>query len=190
METKFTGFNKHPEIEGQHAFLGASKYQWLNYDEEKLAQTYINSLAVIKGTETHKFARLCIERRQKLPSSKLTLNMYVNDAIGFNMIPEQPLLYSWNCYGTCDAISFSKNTLRIHDLKTGSTPASMNQLKIYAAFFCMEYNINPTSIKIILRIYQNNEYLEETPEGEEILIIMDKIAKSDILIEKIKQEVN
>ena len=44
-------FNKHSELLGQHAFLGASKYYWLNYDEDKLIQSYMNSLAVQKGTE-------------------------------------------------------------------------------------------------------------------------------------------
>ena len=28
-------FNRHSNIEGKHAFLGASKYHWINYDEEK-----------------------------------------------------------------------------------------------------------------------------------------------------------
>ena len=28
-------FNKHSNLEGQHAFLGASKYHWINYSEEK-----------------------------------------------------------------------------------------------------------------------------------------------------------
>ena len=27
-------FNKHSQIEGQHAFLSASKYHWINYSEE------------------------------------------------------------------------------------------------------------------------------------------------------------
>ena len=31
--------------EGAHAFLGASKYSWLNYDEEKLIEAYSNFLA-------------------------------------------------------------------------------------------------------------------------------------------------
>ena len=29
-------FNKHSELIGQHAFLGASKYHWFNYDEDKV----------------------------------------------------------------------------------------------------------------------------------------------------------
>ena len=35
-------FNKHSNLEGQHAFLGASNYHWLNYDEDKLVETYFN----------------------------------------------------------------------------------------------------------------------------------------------------
>ena len=34
-------FNKHLSVEGKHAFLGASKYHWVNYDEEKLANSYL-----------------------------------------------------------------------------------------------------------------------------------------------------
>ena len=30
-------FNNHSNLEGQHAFLGASKYHWINYDETKVA---------------------------------------------------------------------------------------------------------------------------------------------------------
>ena len=32
-------FNKHSALEGQHAFLGASKYHWINYDESKVAES-------------------------------------------------------------------------------------------------------------------------------------------------------
>ena len=32
-------FNKHLNLDGQHAFLGASKYHWINYDEGKIAET-------------------------------------------------------------------------------------------------------------------------------------------------------
>jgi hypothetical protein len=114
--------------------------------------------------------------------------MYVNDAIGFRMTPEQPLFYSKNCFGTADAISFRKNLLRIHDLKTGVTPASMHQLEIYAALFCLEYSVNPKDISIELRIYQSNEIYIHNPDAEDILEIMDKIAKFDKAIEDVKAE--
>ena len=43
-------FNKHSAYEGQHAFLGASKYHWLNYDEEKLISSYENFNAAQRGS--------------------------------------------------------------------------------------------------------------------------------------------
>ena len=96
-------FNKHSNLEGQHAFLGASKFHWIRYDEEKIVESYSKFLATLKGTELHEFAAQCIRLGQKLPKQQKTLNMYVNDAIGFKMIPEQPLYYSDNCFGTADA---------------------------------------------------------------------------------------
>ena len=154
-------FNKHSALEGQHAFLGASKYHWINYDDEKIATAYANHLATLKGTQLHEFAAQCIRLGQKLPRSEKTLNMYVNDAIGFKMIPEQILVYSENCFGTADAILFRNNFLRIHDLKTGVIPAHMEQLLIYASLFCLEYHVKPGEIEMELRIYQNNQFLLE-----------------------------
>lgn len=183
-------FNKHSELIGQHAFLGASKYHWLNYDEDKLIQTYLNSLAVEKGTELHDLACSLIRLGVKLPKNKSTLNMYVNDAISYRLTPEQPLYYSRNCFGTADAISFNEknNFLRIHDLKTGVTPAHMEQLEIYAALFCLEYRMQPTDIGMELRIYQNNDILVHSPLGDDIKRIMQKIIVFDGKIEKIRAE--
>lgn len=181
-------FNEHGQLKGCHAFLSASKYHWVNYDEEKLAATYSNFLAVQKGTKLHDFAAQCIELGQKLPKSKKTLNMYVNDAIGFRMTPEQVLYYSDNCFGTADAISFRDGLLRIHDLKTGVTPAHMEQLMIYAALFCLEYRMKPAEIGMELRLYQSDEILIHEPEVDEIVPIMDKIVSFDKLIQRIKDQ--
>lgn len=183
-------FNRHSNLEGQHAFLGASKYHWVNYSEAKLADTYANFLAAQKGTVLHAFAAQCILLGQKLPKSRKTLNMYVNDAIGYRMTPEQILYYSDNCFGTADAISFRNGLLRIHDLKTGVTPAHMMQLMIYAALFCMEYHMNPGDIEMELRLYQNNEVLFHNPMADDILPIMDKIQTFDKIIDRVNgQEV-
>lgn len=181
-------FNKHFNLEGKHAFLSASKYHWLNYDEEKLISAYQNNLAVQRGTELHDFARKAIELGIKLPKSKKTLNMYVNDAIGFKMTPEQPLYYSNNCFGTADSISFRNNFLRIHDLKSGVTPAHMEQLMIYAALFCLEYGVDPNQIEMELRIYQSDEISVLNPEPEDILTIMDKIIFFDKRLSQIQDE--
>ena len=114
--------------------------------------------------------------------------MYVNDAIGYRMTPEQVLYYSENCFGTADSISFKDNLLRIHDLKTGVTPAHMEQLEIYAALFCLEYKIKPADIDIELRIYQSDDILVFNPTVEDIVPIMDKIITSDKIISEIKEE--
>ena len=172
--------------EGAHAFLGASQYHWLNYDEDKLIAVYKNRMAAQQGTRLHAFAKECIELGQKLPKSKKTLNSFVNDAIGFKMRPEQPLYFSPNCFGTSDAISFRDNLLRIHDLKTGATQASMHQLEVYAALFCLEYGKKPGKIDMEFRIYQNDEIVIGQPEGELIEDVMNKIIFFDRLIEKVK----
>ena len=181
-------FNKHSKLEGQHAFLGASKYHWINYDEAKVADSYSKFLAAQKGTVLHEFAAQCIRLGQKLPKSQKTLNMYVNDAIGFKMIPEQVLYFSDNCFGTADAITFRNDLLRIHDLKTGVTPAHMEQLEIYAALFCLEYHKKPSDIDMELRLYQSNEILVHNPTAEDIEPIMDKIISFDKIISKLKTE--
>ena len=112
----------------------------------------------------------------------------IGAGIGFKMLTEQTLFYSINCFGTADAISFRDNILRIHDLKTGQTVASMKQLEIYAALFCLEYNKNPTDIDIELRLYQLDEVLIHHPEPEEILYIMEKIKDFDKRIERLKDK--
>ena len=180
-------FNNHLNLEGQHAFLGASKYHWINYSEDKVVESYNKFLATLKGTTLHEFAAQCIKLGQKLPKSKKTLNNYVNDAIGYKMIPEQVLYYSENCFGTADAICFRNRLLRIHDLKTGIIPAHMEQLEIYAALFCLEYNFKPSDIDIELRIYQHDEVLCHNPSVEEIVPIMDKIITFDKAINKVKE---
>lgn len=181
-------FNKHFDLQGKHAFLGASKYHWINYSDDKLVESYSRFLAVQKGTVLHDFAAQCITLGQKLPKSRKTLNMYVNDAIGYKMTPEQVLYYSENCFGTADTISFRNGLLRIHDLKTGVIPAHMEQLLVYTALFCLEYKVKPSEIEVELRLYQNDEVLVHNPEVDEIAPIIDKIIAFDKLIARIKSE--
>ena len=181
-------FNRHSNLEGQHAFLGASKYHWINYDETKVAELYSKFLATQKGTILHDFAAQCIRLGQKLPRSQKTLNMYVNDAVGFKMTPEQILYYSENCFGTADAIAFRNGLLRIHDLKTGVILAHMEQLEIYAALFCLEYKVKPGEIEMELRLYQGNDIIFRQPTAEDIVPIMDKIISLDKIINKIKEQ--
>ena len=181
-------FNKHSDLEGKHAYLGASTYHWVRYSEDKLRERYVSSMAAQKGTELHELAASCIKLNQKLPKSNKTLNAFVNDAIGFKMHSEKILYYSENCFGTADAISFKNGLLRIHDLKTGVIPAHIEQLLIYSALFCLEYRMKPSDIDIELRIYQNDEVVIHTPEADEIVPIMDKIKTFDRIINDIKKE--
>src|SRR3982750_3066165 len=127
-------FNTHLGLEGQHAFLSASKYHWINYDDEKLERVFKASRAAQRGTD-----------------------LYVNGANGYRMNSDQILYFSENAFCTPDTICFRRNKLRIHDLKTGHWPCSVKQLEVYAALFCLEYRFKPFDIEIELRIYQSSE---------------------------------
>lgn len=178
-------FNRHSDLANSHAFLSGSKYHWINYDIDKLVLVYTRALAVERGIKLHDFAQRCIEIGQKLPKSNKALNMYVNDAIGFRMVPEQVLYYSPNSYGTADAISFRNDILRIHDLKTGVNRVSMHQLEVYSALFCLEYEKDPFKIQIELRIYQGTTVLVHEPNSNFIREIMNKIILFDKKIEEV-----
>jgi hypothetical protein len=179
-------FNTHFRLIGQHAFLSASKYHWINYDEDKLTEVWTNSQAAKRGTELHALAHQAIRLGVKLPKTTKTLNMYVNDAIGYRMITEQMLFYSENCFGTADAVSFTRNMLRIHDLKTGVISGSVHQLEVYVALFCLEYAFKPGEIEIETRIYQNDEVVIDHPTTDVIAHLMSKIVVFDQHIERLK----
>lgn len=174
---------------GDHAFLGASTYAWLNYSDDKLIESYRAMTARVKGTALHELAANLIKMRVKLPSSRKTLNMYVNDAIGYRMRPEQKLYYSDFAYGTCDAICYRKGLLRIHDLKTGKVKPSFHQLEIYAALFFLDYpEYAPKDTKVELRLYYNDEIMVGNPEVDIIVPIMDKIIHMDKILKRLKEE--
>lgn len=154
-------WHSHPRLEGSHAVLSPSNYHWLNDSEEKLLARLANAEAAARGTRLHDLAARNI-------ADGITLAMdgrypviarYVNDAIKYEMVPEQMLMYSMYCYGTTDAISFDAGEmfLRIHDLKTGVSKASFDQLYVYAGLFCLEYEFKPFEIQGQLRIYQHEE---------------------------------
>lgn len=205
------------ELEGSHAFLSPSSNAWTNYDDDKLRQRYLNFKNLERGTRLHQYARDAIELNRMQPRSKETLCMYVNDAIMFKMTPEQPLIYSFNCFGTADAISYKRNVLRIHDLKTGEIEAGMKQLYIYAALFCLNYQnrvselrkkgrsdidiaaqleVKPNELHfeperfddIVLRIYQFGEIKEEHPDPLDIRGLMNTIVHLDQVLNEVKAE--
>lgn len=180
-------FNQHLKLNGLHAPFSASKSSWLRYDDEKAIEVYLNSKAAVMGSRLHAWAKETIDLGIKQPRSNKTLCAYVNDAIGFKMSTEVVLYYSDRFFGTADAISFNKNMLRIHDLKTGTTPAKMEQLMVYAALFCLEYGHKPRDIQMELRIYQNDEILYHEPTAEEIVPIMKQIVHLDKLLTDIEE---
>lgn len=181
-------FNTHYDLNNKHAFLSPSNHHWLNYDAEKLRDVYFKSSAAKRGTQIHELAKRCIMLNVNLPRNKSSLNQFVNDAIGYRMSPEQILFYSLNAFGTADAISFRNNILRIHDLKTGTSRVMMEQLEVYAALFCLEYNQQPNNFDIELRIYQTSSVVVHTPDHTTIRRIMEKIVLFDSMIEKFKLE--
>jgi len=201
-------WNDHHELEGKHAFLGASNFRWMNQNDVDFEKRYYAQFATSIGTAIHELAKDCIDSRMKLtkhdkrlveysmykngipkraydPDTILTnLLPFVNDAIGYRMSSEIILFYSYNSFGTTDAIVFNEKekTLRIHDLKTGTTPSHIEQLIVYAALFCLEYKKKPKDFTTELRIYQSSEILNYTAEPMEIEKTMEliKLRDSDI----------
>lgn len=180
-------FNTHSELANKHAFLSPSQHHWVNYTDQKLEARYTSWNASVRGTDLHNLAHEAIRLGVKLSSANKTLSLYVNDAINYKMKCEQVLYYSENCFGSADTISFRKNKLRIHDLKTGITPAHHRQLEIYAALFCLEYQVEPFDIEIELRIYQNGEVRIYDADPEVIMNIMHTIIDFDMKIQFMKE---
>jgi hypothetical protein len=168
-----------------HAPFSASQSAWLRYDDQKVIDVFRSKQAALMGTKLHDWAKQTIDLGIKQPRSKKTIYAYVNDAIGFKMSTEVVLYYSDKFFGTADTISFRDNYLRIHDLKTGVTPVHMDQLKVYAALFCLEYKIKPGNIGMELRIYQNDEIVFFNPTAEDIAPVIDKIIHLNKMLEQI-----
>lgn len=179
---------KNTKLIGHHALLSPSTYTWLDYEEDKLRAWFFNKQQARRGDELHAYAQRAIDLKVKQADNGTTLSMYINDAIGFRMEAEVPLVYSEDCFGTADAAGFRDNTLRIHDLKTGFTPANMKQLKIYAGIFCFEYGFTPDQIRIVLRIYQNDAIEELEADPMDIFMVMDRIKTQAALIAFLREE--
>ena len=183
-------FNTHYHLEGRHSFLTPSKPSWLKYDDDKLDRVFHTAEAARRGTRIHDVAKELISLGLVMPRNNKTLNMYVNDAIGYRMEPEQRLYFSDNCFGQADAIGFRNNKLRIHDLKTGVNQTTFTQLEVYAALFCHEYGERPFDIEMELRIYQNDDVRVHIPDPGDIMGIMEAIKHMDKRIEFLKEAIS
>jgi len=186
-------FNKHFELKDKHAILSPSKPFWLNYNQEQLRNFIISQNAAARGTRLHDLAAKLIEEGYRLRGSTQTMTAYVNDAIGYGMTPEVALFYTDKCFGHTDAIDFSRGVLRIHDLKTGSGPVHMEQLEIYAALFLMEYErvmgVNPSNTKVNLRIYQNDDVQELSPDKDRMEEVICSIKEKEAWAQDSMREV-
>lgn len=180
-------FNKHLNLQGEHAFLSPSYYHWINYTPNRLAERWTASQAAAMGTVMHAYAMEEINAG-RLSDHRGTLGMYINDCIEHRMVTEQVLFYSENCFGTADAISFRYRTLRIFDLKTGVTKTSVHQLEVYAALFCLEYNIDPYDIRLEFRIYQDDQVSVFDGDPDDVRFIMDRILEFDQQIQQLRLE--
>lgn len=181
-------FNQHWNLKDKHAFLSPSQYHWIRYSDERLLERLISAEAARRGTELHKLAHDCIRLGIKLPGNKKSLNAYVNDAIGYRMTPEQILFFSDHCFGTADAIGFRRNLLRIFDFKSGESKASVDQLLVYAALFCLEYGFKPFAIEYDLRLYQYDEMATFETDPDDVAHIMDKIITFSKRIDELRME--
>ena len=187
-------FNKHSELDGKHAILSPSKPYWLNYSQDQMVNYLRSQRAAQEGTELHEIAASLIRKGLKLRGSTQTLTAYVNDAIGYGMTPEVALKYSDTCFGHADSVDFNHGVLRIHDLKTGSGPVHMEQLEIYAALFLLEYEralgVNPLNTKVNLRIYQNDDIQEYSPDKDRMESLIYGIKERDAWVQdSLREEV-
>ena len=185
------------KLKGTHAFCGASKKSWRDWNVDKLIISKQNSYAQEIGTLLHSYAEKNIKAHfrvykadkrsvlryltveHNIPSTVVDIDRlfpnlmnYINDSIGYRMDPEVVLYYSPDFYGTADAIYWNDKTkvLRISDLKTGVTPVDFKQLENYAAFFCLDYKVKPKDIETMeFRIYQENEVMFAAPDPAEVL---------------------
>lgn len=194
-------WNDHWRLDGRHARLSPSKYHWIRYDRAKLEKKFDNDLKAQQGSELHELAKVLIQKRIRLPRNNKTLNAYVNDAIGFHMHPEVMLVYNPtndpdpDFFGTADAIRFEVTEegpiLRIHDLKTGVHPGHMDQLKLYAVLFFLEYGklyrVKPHDTTISLRLYQNDTVIQLIADPDEIVAIMEWAKEADKIIKERKE---
>jgi len=185
---RFRFSNANVRLDGTHAFLSPSSPHWLRYTDEKLIERLRTSEAAAKGSRLHETAARLIQDGLHLQVNDRNRNIaqYVNDAIDFGLVPEQLIFYSFNCYGTADAIGFNAEEmfLRVHDLKTGFSKTTIDQLYVYAGLFCHEYSFKPFDICGELRIYQGGEVRCYDLDPQELSFVYDRIQEADRLIEE------
>lgn len=169
-----------------HSFACGNIKAYESYDEENMDdvrkgfRNFVRGRYRLDDEKTAPLAFSFLDNMHYVPEeSWRSVAQFINDGCQYKMNAEQALYYSDNAFGTTDAISFYRNKLRIHDLKTGDIPAKMLQLELYAALFCLEYHKQPEQIKIELAVYQFGEVLRDSPNPKDIRELMDIIIEDD-----------
>lgn len=171
-----------------HQIILSSKVSGIK-EVEKGVKTHIYEKYMEKYSKCYdpEFGTLLLKHLHYIPGEAfLTTKQFINDSIGFRMESEKRLTVSNMIYGTADAVRYyiKENLLRVSDLKTGKRPAKIEQVFIYAALYCYEYNLKPLNTNFEARIYQNGEIFIEQPSGEDINDIFMNILHKDEVAKK------
>ena len=171
-----------------HQIILSSKVSGIK-EVEKGVKTHIYEKYMEKYSKFYdpEFGTLLLKHLHYIPGEAfLTTKQFINDSIGFRMESEKRLTVSSMIYGTADAVRYytKENLLRVSDLKTGKRPAKIEQVFIYAALYCYEYNLKPLNTNFEARIYQNGEIFIEQPSGEDINDIFMNILHKDEVAKK------
>lgn len=171
-----------------HQIILSSKVSGIK-EVEKGVKTHIYEKYMEKYSKCYdpEFGTLLLKHLHYISGEAfLTTKQFVNDSIGFRMESEKRLTVSNMIYGTADAVRYytKENLLRVSDLKTGKRPAKIEQVFIYAALYCYEYNLKPLNTNFEARIYQNGEIFIEQPSGEDINDIFMNILHKDEVAKK------
>lgn len=180
--------NNHSNLRGFHADLSPSSYHWLNYDEQKMKARFLSKQAANRGTRLHAWAHEAINLGQRMKENSTTMNKYINDGIRYRMMTDFIIFVTEDAFGEADCLSFDGKILRIHDLKTGITRANIKQLEVYAAYFCLEYDIDPSEIQILLFLYQSDQIIGGQAETETIRSHMDQTKRALAWLDKFRKE--
>jgi len=172
--------------------LGTEIHEW-SAVQINLGHKVTSLREIYKDVETHiyekyssaeyglsSYGRTLIFNMKYVPEETFsTVKSYINDCVVSKMETEVLVDFSENFFGTADAVRFDGKHLMIFDLKTGATPAKIEQPVIYACLYLLKYRLDPKEVSVEVRIYQSNDILRATPDANELIPVMNKIIHFD-----------
>ncbi len=149
-------FVNHRDLEGKHAFLGASKSTWLRYDDDKVIKTYRNARQLLLVLSSMRlllgiFVWGFLSGDHRLLSGCSSMMRSVWRA------PEQVLYFSPTLSGTADAISFDLTLNCCVSTISRPDTARPSRAARDLSRFAVLPGYNVALIGMHLRIYQNSE---------------------------------